>query len=105
MLFYTKNDKLDIVASKVFDNMNKIRKYRTSETSQDYKGEDLWKRLAYSNVFNHSTVIFKLEAYKKVGGYEIGYDGFEDWHLWARILTKENGLVKNIGTCFYRVSG
>lgn len=100
-----KNDKLDIVASKVFDNMNKIRKYRTSETSHDYKGEDLWKRLAYSNVFNHSTVIFKLEAYKKVGGYEIGYDGFEDWHLWARMLTKENGLVINIGTCFYRVSG
>lgn len=100
-----KNDKLDIVGSKVFDDMKKARKYRTRIPGYDYKGEDLWMRLAYSNVFNHSTVIFKKEAYEKVGGYEIGYDGFEDWHLWARLVTKENALVINIGTAFYRVSG
>ena len=33
------------------------------------------------------------------------YDGFEDWHLWVRLVTKENALVINIETAFYRVSG
>lgn len=29
------------------------------------------------------------------------FDGFEDWHLWARMVTKDNALVLNIVTEHY----
>ena len=67
-------------------------------------GETLWFQLAYQNVFNHSTVIFRKSAYEEAGGYQSGYDGFEDWHLWARMVTKENALVLNNLSVFYRLS-
>ena len=67
-------------------------------------GEKLWLELAYQNVFNHSTVIFKRSAYDEAGGYDAKCDGFEDWHLWSRMVTKDNALVLNVTTTYYRLS-
>lgn len=67
-------------------------------------GEDLWLVLAYKNVFNHSTVVFKRSAYLEAGGYDSACDGFEDWHLWSRIMTKDNSCILDTVTAFYRLS-
>ena len=67
-------------------------------------GEDLWFQLAYRNLFHPSTVIFRKSVYDEAGGYQEGYDGFEDWHLWSRMVTKDNALVLNIVTTYYRLS-
>ena len=64
----------------------------------------MWLDLAYQNVFNHSTVIFKRSAYDEAGGYDAKCDGFEDWHLWSRMVTKDNALVLNVTTTYYRLS-
>ena len=98
------NPQLDIIGAKVVpeedDIPNKIKR-------NDYNhlfGEKLWLDLAYQNVFNHSTVIFKRSAYDEAGGYDVKCDGFEDWHLWSRMVTKDNALVLNIVTTYYRLS-
>ena len=45
-----------------------------------------------------------VSAFKDAGGYDSHYDGFEDWHLWSRMVTKDNALVLNIVTTYYRLS-
>lgn len=67
-------------------------------------GEALWLGLAYKNLFNHSTVVFKRSAYLEAGGYDSNCDGFEDWNLWARIVNKTNACILDTVTVFYRLS-
>ena len=99
-----KNPQLDLIGARVVaeeDAMtDKIRRNRTNHLI----GEKLWLELAYQNVFNHSTVIFKRSAYDEAGGYDAKCDGFEDWHLWSRMVTKDNALVLNVTTTYYRLS-
>ena len=95
---------LDVVGSRVTAEEDE-KKMKLKRNKQNHLfGEKLWFQLAYQNVFNHSTVIFRKSAYDEAGGYQEGYDGFEDWHLWARMVTKENAYVLNITTAYYRLS-
>lgn len=97
------NDKLDIIGSKVIVDKAKMESGIRRREYNNLFGEKLWLDLAYRNVFNHSTVIYKKSAYEKAGKYDSQCDGFEDWHLWARMVTKDNALVVNTVTSYYRV--
>lgn len=58
--------------------------------------------LAYENIFNHATVIFKKKKLmSKQEKCVSEFDGFEDWHLWACMVTKDNALVLNTVTEYY----
>ena len=98
------NPELDIIGSKVVDDENKIPGGIRRNYFNTLSGEQLWLTLAYRNIFNHSTVIFKKKAYEEAGRYDSEFDGFEDWHLWARMVTKDNALVLNTVTAHYRLS-
>ena len=95
--------KLDLIGSRVVVEDEDIPE-KLNRNSQNLSGEDLWLGLAFRNWFNHSTVIFKRSSYDETGGYDPKCDGFEDWHLWSRMVTKENALVLNVVTAYYRLS-
>ena len=98
------NSTLDIVGSRIiFQEIEKKEMLIRTKQNHLY-GEDLWFQLAYRNLFHPSTVIFRKSAYDEAGGYQEGYDGFEDWHLWARMVTKENAVLLNLTTAYYRFS-
>ena len=99
-----KNPKLDLIGARVVAEEDAITDKIKRNQTHHLSGEKLWLDLAYQNVFNHSTVIFKRSAYDEAGGYDAKCDGFEDWHLWARMVTKDNALVLNIMTTYYRLS-
>ena len=95
------NDKLDIIGSKVDADKAKLQGGIKRNNFNNISGEELWLKLAYKNVFNHSTVIYRKSAVEEAGGYDPECDGFEDWHLWARMVTKGNALVMNTLTAYY----
>ena len=98
------NPQLDIIGARVIAEEDEIPDKIRRNPTNHLMGEKLWLELAYRNCFNHSTVIFKRSAFKDAGGYDSHYDGFEDWHLWSRMVTKDNALVLNIVTTYYRLS-
>lgn len=98
------NSNLDIIGSKVVEDENKLPGGIRRNYFNTLSGEQLWLTLAYRNIFNHSTVIFKKKAYEEAGRYDSEFDGFEDWHLWARMVTKDNAVVLNTVTAYYRLS-
>lgn len=98
------NPNLDIIGSKVVDDESKLPGGIRRNYFNTLSGERLWLTLAYRNIFNNSTVIFKKKAYEEAGRYDSEFDGFEDWHLWARMVTKDNALVLNTVTAHYRLS-
>ena len=98
------NSNLDIIGSKVVEDENKLPGGIRRNYFNTLSGEELWLTLAYRNIFNHSTVIFKKKAYEEAGRYDSEFDGFEDWHLWARMVTKDNAVVLNTVTAYYRLS-
>ena len=95
------NDKLDIIGSKVDADRSKLHGGIKRNNFNNLSGEELWFKLAYKNMLNHSTVIYKKSAVEEAGGYDPECDGFEDWHLWARMVTKDNALVMNTLTAYY----
>ena len=95
------NDKLDIIGSKVDADRNKLQGGIKRNNFNNLSGEELWFKLAYKNMFNHSTVIYKKSAVEEACGYDPECDGFEDWHLWACMVTKDNALVMNTLTAYY----
>ena len=95
------NDKLDIIGSKVEADKTKLQGGIKRNNFNNLSGEELWFKLAYKNMFNHSTVIYKKSAVIEAGVYDPECDGFEDWHLWARMVTKDNALVMNTLTAYY----
>lgn len=98
------NPQLDIIGARVLAEEDEIPDKIRRHPTNHLMGEKLWLELAYRNCFNHSTVIFKRSAYDEAGGYDAKCDGFEDWHLWSRMVTKDNALVLNIVTTYYRLS-
>lgn len=98
------NSSLDVVGAKViFEEDEKKRKLLRTKQNHLH-GESLWFQLAYRNLFHPSTVIFRKSIYDEVGGYQEGYDGFEDWHLWARMVTKKNAVVLDSVTAYEQTS-
>ena len=95
------NDKLDIIGSKVDTDKDKLQGGIKRSNFNNLSGEELWFQLAYKNMFNHSTVIYRKSAVIEAGGYDPEYDGFEDWHLWARMVTKDNAMLVNTVTAYY----
>ena len=98
------NPQIDLIGARVIAEEDEMTDKMERNPKHGLSGEPLWLELAYRNVFNHSTVIFKRSAYDEAGGYDAKCDGFEDWHLWARMVTKENASVLNIVTTYYRLS-
>ena len=98
------NSSLDIVGSRVIFEEDEQQRVFIRNKKNHLQGESLWFQLAYRNLFHPSTVIFRKSVYDEVGGYQEGYDGFEDWHLWARMVTKDNALILNITTAYYQLS-
>ena len=98
------NPSLDIVGSRIIFQETEKKQMLIRNKQNHLYGEDLWFQLAYRNLFHPSTVIFRKSAYDEAGGYQEGYDGFEDWHLWARMVTKENAVLLNLTTAYYRFS-
>ncbi len=94
------NPSLEIVGSRVnLEEPEKKQMLKINRQNHLY-GETLWFQLAYRNLFHPSTVIFRKSVYEEAGGYQLGYDGYEDWHLWARMITKENAVVLNVITAY-----
>lgn len=97
------NPQLDLIGAKVFIDWSEIPSSPQSVSVSSSSGEKLWLDLAYNNVFNHSTMLFKRSLFDEVGGYNSQYDGYEDWHLWSRMVTKENAMVVDLATVYYHV--
>ena len=99
-----KNPQLDLIGSRVVVEEEDIPDKVNLNSKHYLSGENLWLGLAYRNVFNHSTVLFKRSAFDDVGGYNSNFNGFEDWHLWSRIVTKNNAMLLDVVTAYYRLS-
>ena len=98
-----KNPQLDLLGAKVFIDWSEPPNSPKSLVVSSSSGEQLWLDLVYNNVFNHSTMLFKRSLFDEVGGYNSQYDGYEDWHLWSRMVTKENAMVIDLATVYYHV--
>ena len=99
-----KNPQFDLIGSRVVVEDGDVPE-KVNITSQGHlSGEDLWLALAYRNWFNHSTVLFKRSAYEEAGRYDPNFNGFEDWHLWSRMVTKNNAMLLDVVTAYYRLS-
>jgi len=59
---------------------NKIRKYNFLE-----KDEEIRKNILASSPFVHSTVLYRADAIKKVGGYEDEFNYFAEWDVWLKL--------------------
>ena len=94
------NSTLDIVGSRIIFQETEKKQLLIRKKQNHLYGEELWFQLAYRNLFHPSTVIFRKSVYEEAGGYQLGYDGYEDWHLWARMITKENAVVLNVITAY-----
>lgn len=97
------NSHLDLIGSKVFIDWSQVPNSPNSLSVSSSSGEQLWLDLAYNNVFNHSTMLFKRSLFDEVGGYNSQYDGYEDWHLWSRMVTKDNAMVVDLANVYYHV--
>lgn len=99
-----KNPQLDLIGSRVVVEEDDMPDKVNLTSKNHLLGKNLWLGLAYRNVFNHSTVIFKRSAFDDAGGYDSNFNGFEDWHLWSRMVTKTNSMMLDFVTAYYRLS-
>lgn len=52
------------------------------------------KDLIFKNCFVHSSTLFRLKAYKKVGGYNPKFKYSQDYDLWSRLINC--GIAENL---------
>ena len=99
-----KNPQLDLIGARVVVKEEDVPEKVNLNSQNHLSGGDLWLALAYRNYFNHSTVIFKRSTYEEAGKYDPKCNGFEDWHLWSRMVTKDNAMLLDVITAYYRLS-
>lgn len=62
--------------------------------SSDFGNNNIKRNMIFKNCFQHSSVMFKLSTYKKVGGYDINFKYSQDYALWSKII--HQGEVDNL---------
>lgn len=62
--------------------INKFNKKRKQNVIQDHK--DIRINMLYKNCFVHSSTMFRLKTYKKIGGYNHFLKYSQDYDLWSR---------------------
>jgi len=67
-------------AIKIDSRGKEVAKYLLPE-----KDEDIRKKILTYNAIAHVTILFKKDAWQKIGGYDKYFDGLEDWELINRI--------------------
>ncbi len=81
---------------KIDRNGREIMKFMPLENDRDLR-----ERMLLNNMFSHSTVLYRREAFEKIGGYcgfnnseYVGY--LEDWNMWLRLgkIGKMHNLQK-----------
>jgi glycosyltransferase involved in cell wall biosynthesis len=65
----------------VVDEGGRVRGHRRPPTEHD----DLLRVLAASNPFIHSSIMFRTELVRRLGGYRHAFEVSEDYDLWLRI--------------------
>lgn len=84
--FLEANPTIDILGGQIDEflyNPDSIEYRRAVPTEHD----DIVRTLAYSNPFNHMTVMMRRTAHQAVGGYQNrGIPGYIDYSTWARML-------------------
>lgn len=67
-------------AARIDEERKEISKYLMPK-----KDEDIRKMILQANAFVHVAVLFRKDVFEQVGGYDIEFDGLEDWDLWLKI--------------------
>lgn len=67
-----------------------------------YDGEKLWYELSQQNVISHPTVVLRRSLLGDLR-YNSLHNGYEDWHLWSRLVTKTNARILGATTVYYGV--
>jgi len=57
----------------------------TSRRLNPESDEEIKKNMLFDCLFSHSTVVYRKNAWEKVGGYNEDPDVSEDWDLWLRM--------------------
>lgn len=68
------------------------------------KSEDICKFGKFRNPFNHPSVMFRKKIVQDAGGYD-EIRGFEDYHLWSRLLVKNYQTYNIPNTLVYMRTG
>lgn len=85
--YFKKNEKLILLGGQIkefSDNDQTIASIRSVPVSMD----EIKRFSQYRSPFNHPTVMFKKIYIEKIGSYQ-DIRGFEDYHLWARLIMSE----------------
>lgn len=83
--FLQKNKEYVLVGSgaiKIGQNGKEIVRYLPPE-----KDEDIREKILVSSMFVHISVLFRKDAWEKVGGYDAEFGGAADWDLWMKLGT------------------
>lgn len=102
LAFLNENEDISVVGGQIceffetLDTDDSSCKCRSVPTSS----EEVEKLAAYRNPMNHMTVTFRKKAVEAAGGY-MGFDKFEDYYLWARMLSKGYRLANIENICVY----
>lgn len=91
---------IDLIGTRVFTNKAFIHQISKPERYMATSGETLYYGLVESNKFNHPTVLIRRSALGDMK-YEPAYDGYEDYHLWARLVTPTNSMVLHVPSVYY----
>ena len=65
---------------RVDEERKEISKYLMPE-----KDEDIRNMILQANAFVHVSTVFRKSIFNQVGGYDVAFDGLEDWELWLKI--------------------
>jgi len=63
------------------DNDEIVKEYKTPISHKKIKNKCIW-----SNPFVHSSVMFKTNVIKNIGGYDINYNYSQDYNLYIRLI-------------------
>lgn len=96
---FSKEPSLSVVGGQIqefFDSLDEKGGKRIVPITSD----QINKTAARRNPMNHVTVVFKKEDVESAGGY-IGFDRFEDYYLWARMIAKGFKFANIEEVCVY----
>ena len=91
---YLINYNLDLVGSNIYEFVDSFEELKSSR-EVPYSRKDIKKFCKTRNPFNHPSVMFKKSVIQSVGGY-VEFPYFEDYYLWARIISKQEYTYGNM---------
>lgn len=100
--FLKSNSEISVVGTQMI--LINTKGEKVGRTKYPRESAQISNTLKFQNCIGHPSVMFRKDVISAIGGYDVAFEGAEDFELWTRVITEHKICNLQFALTLYRIS-